>query len=137
MVDARDLKSLSRNGVWVRIPSSAPILSRYFRPWWNPKNPIWRHFWQHLQNKSVLLRHRYEIAFFYPNRFLISATADVGAPARFPPPRSVVISPLSEQAWALSSSMPRVPVLIPTIASMRRLRMVVPLAAVVAMAAND
>src|SRR5262245_38716835 len=26
-VDARDLKSLSRKGVWVQIPSSAPIIS--------------------------------------------------------------------------------------------------------------
>jgi hypothetical protein len=29
MVDAADLKSVSRKGVWVRVPPSAPRLSKY------------------------------------------------------------------------------------------------------------
>jgi hypothetical protein len=37
MVDARDLKSLSKNGVWVRIPSSAPTKSTAYE-----LTTIWR-----------------------------------------------------------------------------------------------
>jgi hypothetical protein len=52
-------------------------------------------------------------------------------------PAALVFNPLSEQAWAFSSSTRRVPVPIPTVASVRLLLMLVPLAAAAAMVAND